>query len=94
MKAIMAILVVAVALAFAAPAMAAGDAPQPPEEADFCIPYWAGTFDECDPENGEPPEWCNSPGLRGMAIGFIKTDNKVGAAIALAKAGLKAPRYK
>lgn len=31
----------------------------------MCIPYW--DFDDCDPENGEPPAWCGwVNGVNGM----------------------------
>lgn len=82
MKPIMSLLVVAVALSFAGQASA------------MCIPYWSSVFKECDPSNGEPPSWCGDSAPIGFARGMIHTEDKVGAVIALAKAGFKSPSYK
>lgn len=60
----------------------------------MCIPYWSSVFKECDPSNGEPPSWCGDNTPIGFARGMIHTEDKVGAVIALAKAGFKSPNYK
>lgn len=64
------------------------------QAAAMCIPYWASVFKECDPSNGEPPSWCGDNTPLGFARGMIHTEDKVGAVIALAKAGFKSPTYK